>query len=78
MTIDPVSTANPGWDQFIDSYNEFCMDRNGMPLLNQTPGLTPAMVRKAYGDKLTIFENTRKQYDPSDRLLNDYFHTLLS
>jgi hypothetical protein len=49
-----------------------------MPLLNQTPGLTPAMVRRAYGDKLTTFENTRKQYDPSDRLLNDYFRTLLS
>jgi FAD/FMN-containing dehydrogenase len=78
MTIDPVSTANPGWDQFIDAYNQFCMDRNGMPLLNQTPGLTPAMVRKAYGDKLATFENTRKQYDPNNRLLNDYFRILLS
>jgi FAD/FMN-containing dehydrogenase len=78
MTIDPVSTANPGWDQFIDAYNQFCMDHNGIPLLNQTPGLTPAMVRKAYGDKLTAFESTRKQYDPNNRLLNDYFRTLLT
>ena len=29
MTIDPVSTANPGWDDFIVAYNQFCMDRNG-------------------------------------------------
>ena len=78
MTIDPVSTANPGWDGFIDAYNQFCIDRNAKPLPNQTPGLTAAMLRKAYGDKLTTLENTRKQYDPSGRLLNDYFRTLLS
>lgn len=78
MTLDPVSTANPGWDQFIDAYNQFCSDRNGRPLPNQTPGLTAAMLRKAFGDKLTLLENTRKQYDPNDRLLNDYFRTLLS
>ena len=78
MTIDPVSTANPGWDAFIDAYNQFCIERNGKPLPNQTPGLTAVMLRKAYGDKLTILENTRKQYDPKGRLLNDYFRELLS
>jgi FAD/FMN-containing dehydrogenase len=78
MTIDPVSTANPGWFDFLDAYNQFCAERNGKPLLNQTPGLTPAIVTKAYGDKLTQLENTRKQYDPANRLLNDYFRTLLS
>jgi hypothetical protein len=78
MTIDPVSTANPGWFDFLDAYNQFCSDRNGKPLLNQTPGLTPAIVRKAYGDKITAFESMRKQYDPNDRLLNNYFRTLLS
>ena len=36
------------------------------------------MLRNAYGDKLTTLENTRKQYDPTDRLLNDYFRILLS
>jgi FAD/FMN-containing dehydrogenase len=78
MTIDPVSTANPGWFEFLDAYNQFCSDRDGIPLLNQTPGLTPAIVQKAYGDRLTTLANTRKQYDPSNRLLNDYFRTLLS
>ncbi|HEY3626315.1 MAG TPA: FAD-binding oxidoreductase [Terracidiphilus sp.] len=78
MTIDPVSTANPGWDAFIDAYNQFCIARNARPLPNQTPGLTAAMLRNAYGDKLTVLENTRKQYDPNDRLLNNYFRDLLS
>jgi FAD/FMN-containing dehydrogenase len=78
MTIDPVSTANPGWFDYLDVYNQFCSDRNGRPLLNQTPGLTPAIVQKAYGDRLKQFGDMRKQYDPNDRMLNDYFRTLLA
>ncbi len=77
MTIDPVSTANSGWKPFLDAYNQFCSDRGGTPLFNQTYGLTPAIVRKAYGDRLTAFAEARKQFDPGDRLLNDYFRTLL-
>lgn len=78
MTIDPVSTANPGWETFLEAYNQFCTDRNGIPLLNQTPQLTPAIMQKAYGDKLNTLNATRKQYDPGDRLLNAYFRQLLS
>jgi hypothetical protein len=78
MTIDPVSTANPGWEDFLTAYNQFCSDRNGRPLLNQTPGLTPAIVQKAFGDRLKTLEETRKQYDPGNRLLNDYFKMLFS
>jgi len=78
MTIDPVSTANPGWDEFLAVYNQFCSERNGVPLLNQTYGLTPEIVKKAYGDRLTVMAETRKQYDPQDRMLNSYFHELFS
>lgn len=78
MTIDPVSTANPGWETFLNDYNQFCSDRNGLSLPNQTPQLNSAMLRKAYGSKLDTLNATRKQYDPGDRLLNDYFRELLS
>jgi FAD/FMN-containing dehydrogenase len=78
MTIDPVSTANPGWEDFLVAYNQFCTDRNGVPLLNQTPGLSAAILQKAFGDRLTTLANTRKQYDPNNRLLNAYFKMLLS
>lgn len=78
LTIDPVSTANPGWDEFLDAYNQFCADRNGLPLPNQTPQLNAVHMRKAYGDKLNTLNTTRKQYDPTDRLLNDYFRSLLT
>ena len=78
MTIDPVSTANPGWNQFLDAYNEFCIAHNGIPLMNQTLGITRAQAQQALGDRLKIFAAARKQFDPGDRLLNDYFRDLLA
>ena len=41
MTLDPVSTGDPGWADFIAAYNEFCSDLGGVPLFNQTRGITP-------------------------------------
>ncbi|HTX42994.1 MAG TPA: FAD-binding protein [Acidobacteriaceae bacterium] len=78
MTIDPVSTANPGWDDFLVAYNQFCMDRNGRGLMNQTPGLTADMLQKFCGDRLQTMKAARAQFDPNDRLLNDYFRQLLA
>jgi len=78
LTIDPVSTANPGWKDFLGVYNQFCSDRNGLPLLNQTFGVTPAIASKAFGSRLKSMDDTRRTYDPSNRLLNDYFRSLLS
>jgi hypothetical protein len=78
LTIDPVSTGNPGWEAFLDAYNELCSSHGGVPLLNQTDRLTAAQARAAFGDRLTALEHARQQYDPHGRLLNDYFRTLLS
>ena len=76
LTIDPVSTANPGWKDFLSVYNQFCSDRGGLPLLNQTFGVTPAIANKALGPRLKTIDETRKTYDPSNRLLNDYFRSV--
>jgi FAD/FMN-containing dehydrogenase len=78
MTIDPVSTANPGWKQYLEVYNQFCSERGGLPLLNQTFGVTPEIARRAFGERLRIFEETRRSFDPSNRLLNEYFRNVLS
>ncbi len=78
MTVDPVSTANPGWKTFLEAYNDFCSSRGGRPLMNQTFGFTRAQAQKALGDRLKLFAETRKAYDPGNRLLNDYFQDLLS
>ena len=78
MTIDPVSTGNPGWKPFLDAYNQFSSDQGGIPLLNQTYGLTRAMVQKALGLRFQAFADARQTYDPNNRLLNDYFRGLLT
>lgn len=77
MTIDPISTANPGWSEFLTAYNQFSSDQGGIPLFNQTFGITPAQAQKAWGDRLQAFAAARKTYDPGGRLLNDYFRDLL-
>lgn len=77
MTIDPVSTSNAGWKPFLTDYNQWCSDRGGVPLLNQTFGVTQEIARRAFGDRLDTLAKTRKTYDPHNRLLNDYFKGLL-
>ena len=77
MTIDPVSTGGPEWDQYLLAYNDFCSAHGGIPLFNQTDAVTPAQVQKALGGRLQKFADARKQYDPSGRLLNGYFRGML-
>jgi len=77
MTIDPVSTANPGWNEFLGAYNQFCSDHGGIPLPNQTPLVTRAQVEKGLGERWKQFGEARKKFDPNNRLLNDYFKELL-
>ncbi|HXK07225.1 MAG TPA: FAD-binding protein [Verrucomicrobiae bacterium] len=78
MTIDPVSTGNPGWSDFLIAYNQFCSAHGGIPLFNQTDSITPAQVQQALGDRLKTFAEVRRSYDPGGRLLNTYFRDMLS
>jgi hypothetical protein len=73
ITIDPVSTGNPGWEEFLVAYNQFCSQHGGVPLFNQTEQLTCEQVRCAFADRIQTFESYRASYDPKGRLLNDYF-----
>jgi FAD/FMN-containing dehydrogenase len=77
MTIDPVSTANPGWTTFLPAYNQFCSDHGGIPLPNQTPMATRAQIEKALGERWKQFAEARRTFDPANRLLNDFFRDLL-
>jgi FAD/FMN-containing dehydrogenase len=77
MTFDPVSTGDAGWEQFLVAYNDFCSRHGGSPLFNQSNSLTRWQVEKAFGDRLAIFESYRERFDPTGRLLNDYFRHLL-
>jgi FAD/FMN-containing dehydrogenase len=77
ITIDPVSTGNAGWEEFLAAYNEFCSQHGGVPLFNQTKSITRLQVEKAFGGRLATFEGYRKRFDPTERLLNEYFRQFL-
>jgi len=76
MTIDPVSTGDGGWKEFLAAYNAFCSDRDGAPLFNQSFGITRAMADKAFGSRLDDVRRQRRLFDPGNRFRNDYFRTL--
>jgi FAD/FMN-containing dehydrogenase len=76
MTIDPVSTANPGWKDFLIEFNEWCSTRGGVPLPNQTFGFTNEQARKALGERLAMVAAKRAEFDPDNRLLNEFFRNL--
>jgi len=77
LSIDPASTGGPEWEAFLRAYNQFCSDRHGLPLFNQTPFLTRDQVQKAFGVRLQQFAASRKAADPKDRMLDSYFRELL-
>jgi hypothetical protein len=78
MTIDPVSTANPGWREFLADFNQWCSDQGGVPLPNQTFGVTREQAEKALGERLATIAAKRAEFDPENRLLNDFFRTLFA
>jgi len=76
ITLDPVSTGGLGWDGFITAYNEFCIQHNGIPLFNQSPGLTSLQAKAAFGSEIDTFLRYRQYYDPEERFYTDYFRRL--
>lgn len=78
MTLDPVTTGSAGWDEFLIAYNDFCSEHGGVPLFNQSKWLTRAQVARAFGDRIDVFWRLRCEYDPDERLLNNYFRELFT
>lgn len=78
MTLDPVTTGAPGWDEFLAAYNAFCSRHHGVPLFNQSKWLLRPQVRKAFGQRIDHFWRIRSEFDPNDRLLNAYFRELFA
>jgi FAD/FMN-containing dehydrogenase len=76
MTIDPVSTGNPGWTSFLSDFNAWCSDHGGIPLANQTPGLTREQAQRAWGERLDVVAAARAEFDPGNRLLNGFFRAI--
>jgi FAD/FMN-containing dehydrogenase len=77
FTLEPSSTGDQGWDEFLMDFNDFASKLGGTPTFNQTRALQPDHVTKAFGDRLKLFRALRKRTDPLNRLRNSYFAYLL-
>ncbi len=67
------STASDGWDDFLLDFGRFAAKFSGIPVLNLSSRFAAEMLPPAYGARLETFRMTRRQADPGNRLLNQYF-----
>jgi FAD/FMN-containing dehydrogenase len=77
ITLEPSSTGEKGWDDFLIDFNDFASNLNGTPTFNQTRALQPEHVAKAFGERAKLFRALRQRADPLNRLRNSYFAYLL-
>jgi L-gulonolactone oxidase len=77
FTISPLSTQVEGWDDFVFDFAEFAASHKGMPFFNQTRNATAELVTQRFGTRLAFFNKVRRELDPDDRMLNQYFATYL-
>jgi FAD/FMN-containing dehydrogenase len=77
ITLEPSSTGEKGWDDFLIDFNDFASSLNGTPTFNQTRALQPEHVTKAFGERAKLFRALRQRADPLNRLRNSYFAHLL-
>jgi FAD/FMN-containing dehydrogenase len=77
FTIEPSSTGEKGWDEFLIDFNDFASGLGGTPTFNQTRALQPDHVSKSFGERLKLFRALRQRTDPLNRLRNSYFAYLL-
>jgi hypothetical protein len=77
FTISPLSTQADGWDDFVLEFADFAAQHQGTPFFNQTRNITPDVVAQRYGSRLPFFDKVRRQLDPGDRLLNQFFQSYL-
>lgn len=76
LTLDPVSSGSKGWKGFLVAYNEFCIQHNGKPLLNQTGSTTPLQAKSAFKAEIGEFQDIRHKLDSRDRFYIPYFRSL--
>jgi len=77
FTLEPSSTGDAGWDDFLIDFNDFASAIGGTPTFNQTRALQPEHVAKSFGERVKLFRALRQRTDPLNRLRNSYFAHLL-
>ena len=77
FTLEPSSTGEKGWDDFLIDFNDFASGWGGVPTFNQTRALQPEHIARAFADRAKLFRALRQRTDPLNRLRNSYFAYLL-
>ena len=77
FTLEPSSSGEKGWDDFLIDFNDFASRLSGTPTFNQTRALQPEHVAKSFGERVKLFRALRQRTDPLNRLRNSYFAYLL-
>ena len=62
----------------MQDFADFAMELGGIPFFNQTRNASPECVNRAFDKRLTLFRKVREEFDPRDRLLNQFFATYMS
>ena len=77
FTLSPLSTQDKGWDDFVLDFADFAVRNQGVPFFNQTRNASPEVVAQRFGTRLAFFNKVRRELDPNDRLVNQYFQVYL-
>lgn len=77
FTLEPSSTGERGWAEFLIDFNDFASGLGGVPTFNQSRALKPEHTSRALGERARLFRALRERTDPINRLCNSYFAHLL-
>ncbi len=79
FSIDPIHapTDEAAWQAFLRAFNDFAAQRDGIPLLNQSPFVQRQHVEAAYGQRWFDLAKWLRTMDPQKRMVNPFFADLL-
>lgn len=73
FSLSPLTARTDGWDDFAFDFAEFAAAHGGIPFFNQTKNAPAEVVTQRYAQRLAFFRKVRSQFDPFNRMLNQYF-----
>ncbi len=73
FSLSVRTTDTRGWEDFLIEFAKFASGFAGIPLFNQTCGISGEYVADVFGKRLAHVRAIRRRLDPTDRMLNQFF-----
>lgn len=79
FSIDPIHSPTDlaAWQNFLKEFNDFSYQRNGIPLINQSPFVERKHVEAAFGQRWRELVKWVREMDPAQRMVNPFFADLM-